>query len=43
MTNDDAEITEFMKKASVSEILKNEKLWGEDLSYLESEIKKYVD
>ena len=43
MTNDDAEVTAFMKKASVGEILKNEKLWGEDLSYLESEIKKYVD
>ena len=43
MTNDDADIVDFMKKASVSEILKNEKLWGEDLTYLESEIKKYVD
>lgn len=43
MTNDDADVTAFMKKASVKEILENEKLWGEDLSYLESEIKKYVD
>jgi len=43
MTNDDADITEFMKKASVKEILANEKLWDTDLSYLESEIKKYVD
>ncbi len=43
MTNDSEEVTEFMKSASVEEILKNESLWGEDLSYLESEIKKYVD
>ncbi len=43
MTNDDAEVTAFMKTASVEEILKNTNLWGEDLSYLESEIKKYVD
>ena len=43
MTNDDADITAFMKKASVKDILANEKLWDEDLSYLESEIKKYVD
>ena len=43
MTNDDAEVTAFMKTASVSEILKNENLWGEDISFLESEIKKYVD
>lgn len=43
MTNDDAEVTAFMKTASVEEILKNTNLWGEDLSCLESEIKKYVD
>ena len=43
MTNDDAEVTAFMKTASVEEILKNINLWGEDLSCLESEIKKYVD
>ena len=43
MTNDDKDVTAFMKTASVGEILKNEKLWDEDLSYLESEIKKYVD
>ena len=43
MTNDDAEIVAFMKDATVSEILANEKLWDEDLSYLESEIVKYVD
>ncbi len=43
MTNDDAEVTDFMKTASVGEILANQTLWGEDLSYLESEIVKYVN
>ncbi len=43
MTNDDEEVTEFMKTASVEQILKNEKLWDEDLSDLISEVKKYVD
>ena len=43
MTNDDVEIVAFMKNATVSEILANEKLWDEDLSYLESEIVKYVN
>ena len=43
MTRDDEAVTAFMRTASVSEILKNEALWGEDLSYLESEILKYVD
>lgn len=43
MTNDDKDITSFMKTATVSEILKNTSLWGEDLSYLESEIEKYVN
>ena len=43
MTNDDAEIEEFMKNASVKEILSNKKLWDEDLSFLEEEVLKYVD
>ena len=42
MTNDDPEVTAFMKDASVAEILANVKLWGEDLSFLESEVSKYV-
>ena len=42
MTNDDAEVTAFMKSATVGEILANEKLWGENLSFLESEVAKYV-
>jgi len=43
MTNDDADVTAFMKNSSVGEILANEKLWGEDLSFLESEVSKYVE
>ena len=39
--NDDAEIMEFMKTASVKEILGNEKLWDCDLSYLAEDIEKY--
>lgn len=37
------EVMEFMKTATVNEILKNEELWGQDLSFLESELKKYAD
>ena len=43
MTNDDPEVTAFMKTASVDEILANIKLWGEDLTYLSDEMKKHVD
>jgi tagaturonate reductase len=31
-SNDSAEVLEFMKKSDICEILKNEKLWGEDIS-----------
>ena len=43
MTNDDKDVTEFMKTASVKEILANTKLWDEDLSYLADEVEKYVN
>ncbi len=43
MTNDDKEICEFMKTASVEDILANTKLWDKDLSYLAEEVKKYVN
>ena len=43
MTNDDADVTAFMKAATVGEILANTSLWGEDLSFLKDEIEKYVD
>ncbi len=40
MTNDDAKICEFMKSASVEEILANTSLWDEDLSFLAEEVKR---
>ena len=43
MTNDDKEVCEFMKTASVKDILANKKLWDEDLSYLACEVEKYVN
>lgn len=43
MTNDDKEVTAFMKSATVSEILKNQNLWDKDLSDMLGEIQKYVD
>ena len=43
MTNDDPEVTAFMKTASVKEILANVALWGEDLTRFACEVEKYVD
>ncbi len=43
MTNDDEKVTAFMKTASAKKILANNSLWGEDLTFLESEIEKYVN
>ena len=43
MTNDDAAVVEFMKKSSTAEILANESLWGQDLSFLTAEVEKYVN
>ena len=43
MTNDDKDVVEFMKTATVAEILSNTKLWDEDLSYLKDEVEKYVN
>ncbi len=42
MTNDDKDVTEFMRTSSVDDILKNTKLWDEDLSFLSENIKKYL-
>ena len=39
MTNDDAEVTAFMKNHTVEEILANKDLWDADLSDLAAEIK----
>ena len=41
-TNDDPEVTIFMKTASVAEILSNTALWGEDLGFLAEEVTRYV-
>ena len=43
MTNDDKDVCDFMKNASVEEILANKALWDEDLSHLCEEVKKYVN
>lgn len=43
MTNDDKDVTEFMKNNDVKAILSNDKLWGEDLSFLVAEVEKYVN
>ena len=40
MTNDDADVIDFMKNHSTKEILANAELWGEDLSFLAEEIEK---
>ena len=39
MTNDALSVCEFMKNAEIDEILKNEELWGKDVSYLREDIK----
>ena len=43
MTQDDPEVIEFMKSHTTAEILANDALWGEDLSYLLEEVEKYVN
>lgn len=42
MTNDDPDVVEFLKNASVKEALANESLWGTDLSFLAEEVEKYA-
>ena len=43
MTNDDPAVTEFMRSATVEEILANTALWGEDLSRMKDGVEKYVN
>ena len=43
MTNDDKDVTEFMKNNGPAEILANKELWGEDLTRLLPEVTKYVN
>ena len=42
-TNDDADVTEFMKTATVEEILRNKALWDQDLIFLKDEVLKHVN
>ena len=43
MTNDDKDVVEFMKNHNTAEILANDSLWGQDLSFLAHEVDKYVN
>ena len=43
MTNDDKAVVEFMREHNTEEILANVDLWGQDLSFLSSEVDKYVN
>ena len=43
MTNDAPEIVEFMKTATVKDILAREDYWGADLSFMYDEVAKYVN
>ena len=41
--NDGEEIMEFMKSASVADILKKEQYWGRDLSFLCKDVEHYYE
>ena len=41
--NDDKAIMEYMKTAEVDDILKRTDYWGEDISYLAADVKKYIE
>ena len=41
--NDSNDVMEFMKNASVKDILASKELWGQDLTFLYDEVSKYVD
>ncbi len=41
--NDDAEVMEYMKKASAADILLKTEYWGEDLSFLLPSVSRYLD
>ena len=43
MTNDDKDVVEFMKNHDTKEILANPALWGQDLSFIATEVEKYVN
>lgn len=41
--NDDKAIMEYMKTAEADDILKRTDYWGEDISYLAADVKKYIE
>lgn len=43
MTNDDPAVVEFMRNHNTADVLANESLWGQDLSFLAAEVEKYVN
>ena len=43
MTNDARDVVEFMKTASVKDILAKTEYWGEDLSFMYDEVAKHVN
>ena len=43
MTNDAPDVIEFMKTASVKDILAKTEYWGEDLSFMYDEVIKHVN
>lgn len=43
MVNDAKDVEEFMKTATVKEILEKEEYWGENLGFLLPEVEKYVN
>ena len=43
MVNDSKEVEEFMKTATVKEILEKEEYWGQNLGFLLPEVEKYVN
>ena len=42
-SNDNEDIMEFMKTATVAEILKKEQYWGKDLSFMLPEVAHYYE
>lgn len=41
--NDNEDVMEFMKTASVADILKKEQYWGRDLSFMLAEVERYYE
>ena len=41
--NDSEDVVQFMKEASVEEVLKKQEYWGQDLSDMWTEVQKWYD